>query len=165
MVCYCEQYPPDHPGLLSGVDQGYGHIHLFVTFKNARYFFATLNRLKDFTADHLIGPKPSGCTGEWGRVELDTMKGSYEEAIAYGKGLTKDKPTDANITDYRGVQKDHIRCDVCQREYHWVDTQYQYASEIGLGRCFMCAALRHETLQALGFNVRNMDTEHYFLSR
>lgn len=165
MVCACEKYPPDHPGLLSGVDQGYGHIHLFVTFRNARYFFATLNHLKDFTADHLIGPKPEGCTGNWGRVELDTLKGSFEEAKRYCEGLTKDKPTDPNVTDYRGVPNGHIRCDVCQRDFHWVDSQYQYYDERGLGRCFLCAAVRHRTLAALGFRVRNLDNEHYFLHR
>lgn len=72
--------------------EGYGfHLHLFVQYKNQRYWSKVLKELNELKVEFLL-PRPEGETRDWGRVQLDLMKGTFPQAEAYLKGETKDKP-------------------------------------------------------------------------
>jgi hypothetical protein len=62
-----------------------------------------------------LAPKPEGQQGDWGRVQLDPMRGRFDQCNDYLQGLTKDKPTGEVMT---GVEK---KC--C--------TRYRYTKRIG----------------------------------
>lgn len=73
--------------------QGNGqHLHLFIQYPNQRSFKSVLNEYEQF-AKRIIEPKPEGEERAWGRVQVDVMKGRFDQAEAYLKGETKDKPT------------------------------------------------------------------------
>lgn len=72
--------------------QGDGkHLHLFIQFKNQRSFKSVLRELQQLSL-RIQEPKPPGEERDWGRVQLDIMKGNFAQATAYLKGETKDKP-------------------------------------------------------------------------
>lgn len=148
--CSCEEYP-HQPGDY--------HLHLFIRFKNRHYFQPTIKHFQEFALRYLVGPEPPNCKGDWGRVEVDQQRGTYEEALAYLQGHTKDKPIDPNISEYESVEKGHIRCDVCKQVFEWFNTQYQYMNAPGEGRCYMCAVWKHSFFEMMGINVRNMDED------
>lgn len=72
------------------------HLHVFVKFRNARRFTSILKLLQQFSKN-IVAPKPEGCETAWGRVQVDQMYGSFEQATAYLKGETKDKPVDSEV--------------------------------------------------------------------
>jgi hypothetical protein len=81
-VMSCEPYP-----------EGEGfHLHLFIQYPNQRSFFSVLKELEQLKKKFLA-PKPEGQQGDWGRVQLDPMRGRFDQANAYLQGQTKDKPT------------------------------------------------------------------------
>jgi hypothetical protein len=81
-VMSCEPYP-----------EGEGfHLHLFIQYPNQRSFFSVLKELENIKKKFLA-PKPPGQQGDWGRVQLDPMRGRFDQANAYLQGQTKDKPT------------------------------------------------------------------------
>lgn len=81
-VLSCEDYP-----------QGNGtHAHLFVQYKNQRSFKSVLKELEVLKKKFVV-ERPPGEERDWGRVQLDVMKGRFSQAEAYLKGETKDKPT------------------------------------------------------------------------
>jgi len=147
----CEEYP-EQPGEY--------HLHLFVSFKNARYFAPVIQEYQDFNLDQLVDPKPDDREGMWGRVEVSKKYGTYQEAKVYLQGLTKDKPVDPQLSEYRGPPAGHIRCDVCGRDEHWVECGYQYPDRPN-GRCFMCTTWRQSSLELMGYKVRNCDDAHW----
>lgn len=90
-VMSCEPYP-----------QGSGHhMHLFIQYENQRSFFSVLKELETLKKKFLL-PKPEGQQGDWGRVQLDPMRGRFDQAHAYLQGQTKDKPIGEVMS---GVQK------------------------------------------------------------
>lgn len=147
-LCGCEEYP-ESPGEY--------HLHLFITYRNARYFEPTIQEYQDFALDELVGEKPDDRVGFYGRVEVSKKYGTYQECKNYLQGLTKDKPVDPEISEFKSAPKEHIKCDVCERIWPWYETQYQYPNERGAGRCNFCAVYKHSSLEAWGFKVRNMD--------
>lgn len=72
------------------------HLHVFVSFKNPRRFKGILKQLEQFSKN-IVAPKPEGIETAWGRVQVDQMYGSFEQATAYLKGETKDKPVDSEV--------------------------------------------------------------------
>lgn len=72
------------------------HLHVFVSFKNPRRFKGFLRQLEAFSKN-IVAPKPEGIETAWGRVQVDQMYGSFEQATAYLKGETKDKPVDSEV--------------------------------------------------------------------
>jgi len=73
--------------------QGDGfHLHLFVQYPNQRSFKSVLNEYNKL-AKRLTTPKPKGEERAWGRVQVDIMRGRFDQANAYLQGDTKDKPT------------------------------------------------------------------------
>ncbi len=72
--------------------QGDGfHAHLFITYTSQRQFHTVLKELQ-LLSKKFIMPRPDDCKGDWGRVELDRMRGTYLQANSYLLGETKDKP-------------------------------------------------------------------------
>lgn len=73
--------------------QGGGfHLHLFLQYPNQRHFKAVLKDLEKFKKS-IITTKPAGEERDWGRVQVDVMRGRFSQADDYLAGLTKDKPT------------------------------------------------------------------------
>ena len=73
--------------------QGDGsHLHLFIQYPNQRSFKSVLNEYTKL-AKRLTTPKPEGEERAWGRVQVDVMRGRMDQAHAYLRGDTKDKPT------------------------------------------------------------------------
>jgi len=73
--------------------QGGGqHLHLFLQYTNQRSFKSVLNEYEKLSK-RLIEPKPADEVRSWGRVQVDVMRGRFDQANAYLLGETKDKPT------------------------------------------------------------------------
>jgi hypothetical protein len=108
--------------------QGEGfHAHLFIQYNNQRSFFSVLKEL-EILKKKIICPRPEDCIYDWGRVQLDVMKGRFSQAEAYLQGETKDKPIGevlhgvvkpcfrrhrftGTIGDYKCVEEYCVRCD------------------------------------------------------
>jgi cytochrome c553 len=60
---------------------GHYHLHAFIEYTNARYFKATLKLFENLKRGHIV-PAPDAEKTP-GRVQLDAMKGSFDQAIAY----------------------------------------------------------------------------------
>lgn len=72
--------------------QGNGsHLHLFIQYSNPRSFRAVLNELERFKK-RIVVPRPEDESRDWGRVQLDVMRGRFSQANSYLMGETKDKP-------------------------------------------------------------------------
>lgn len=72
--------------------QGNGHhLHLFIQYTNQRSFMSVLNEYEKLSK-RLIEPRPEGEVRSWGRVQVDVMRGRFDQANAYLLGETKDKP-------------------------------------------------------------------------
>lgn len=84
--------------------QGDGfHLHLFLKYSNPRGFKAVLNDLERFKKS-IVVPRPAGEERDWGRVQLDVMRGNFVQATSYLKGETKDKPTGEVISSKRVIE-------------------------------------------------------------
>lgn len=147
-VCGCEAYP----------DQEGFHTHLFVSFKHGREFKSVVDKYQQWSLENIVVPKPEGETRAWGRVEVDQMFGTFEDAINYLQGNTKDKPIDEAISDYQD-RKGMIVCDVCSGMTPWFAMKYTFSNK--LGRCHKCSMIPHRMLQNYGFNVREIPFEGY----
>lgn len=82
MVMSIEPYPNE---------DGY-HLHVFIQYANQRSFKSVLKEYEAL-ATKIVAPVPEGETRSWGRVQVDVMRGRFDQATAYLKGDTKDKPT------------------------------------------------------------------------
>jgi len=78
-------------------DQDGFHCHIFVKFANPRAFKSVLNSFETFSKS-ILAPKPEGEERSWGRVQVDQMRGTFEQATAYLTNPKKDKPVDPNVT-------------------------------------------------------------------
>ena len=79
-------------------DQDGFHIHIFLKFPNRRSFTSVLNLFKTFAKSPLVlAPKPEGEERSWGRVQVDQMRGSFDQAVSYLTNPKKDKPVDPSV--------------------------------------------------------------------
>lgn len=73
--------------------QGDGfHLHVFIQYQNQRSFKSVLREYEQL-AKRITEPRPQGEERAWGRVQVDVMRGRFDQAEAYLAGATKDKPT------------------------------------------------------------------------
>lgn len=80
-------------------DQDGFHSHVFIKFQNPRAFKSVLNSFENLmTSPSILAPKPEGEERSWGRVQVDQMRGTFEQATAYLTNPKKDKPVDPNVT-------------------------------------------------------------------
>jgi len=83
--------------------QGNGsHLHLFIQYSNPRSFRAVLNELERFKK-RIVVPRPQDESRDWGRVQLDVMRGRFSQANSYLMGETKDKPTGEVCSQKKGI--------------------------------------------------------------
>ena len=88
--------------------QGQGfHIHVFVSFTNPRSFKSVLSSTQSLSKK-IVTQKPEGETRDWGRVQVDQMRGNFEQATAYLTEPKKDKPVDPNVTKVNQALEDAI---------------------------------------------------------
>jgi len=138
--------------------EGY-HIHVFVAFTNPREFKSMLSNCQRLSQT-IIETKPEGCETDWGRVQCDQMFGTFEQATAYLRGETKDKPIDGDeVKVIETPGKGQIKCDVCQKIYPWLDCPFQYNNPRSSGRCRMCCCIPHRVLIQAGHKVRDLDSK------
>lgn len=82
--------------------QGNGsHLHLFIQYSNPRSFRAVLNELERFKK-RIVVPRPQDESRDWGRVQLDVMRGRFSQANSYLMGETKEKPTGEVVSHKKG---------------------------------------------------------------
>jgi hypothetical protein len=136
-------------------DEGH-HIHVFVSFKNPRQFKVMLDKCIEFSAQ-IVAPKPEGEVRDWGRVQVDQMRGTFEQATKYLTDPNKDKEVDPDLTIVQNPSKFEIKCDVCGKLFPWIDTAVQYMTPQGLGRCRPCSCAPHRMFENIGIKVRNLD--------
>ncbi len=78
-------------------DQDGFHLHIFIKFHNQRAFKSVLTMFELFSIT-IVAPKPEGEERSWGRVQVDQMRGTFEQATSYLTNPKKDKPVDPNVT-------------------------------------------------------------------
>jgi len=76
---------------------GGSHAHLFIQYKNQRSFKSVLKELEIMKKKFVVS-KPQDEERDWGRVQVDVMKGRFSQAEAYLNGETKDKPIGQVLT-------------------------------------------------------------------
>ncbi len=67
------------------------HSHLSIEYQNQRSFKNVLKELEKLKVA-FIATRPEGTKGDWGRVQLDRMRGTFKQNESYLLGETKDKP-------------------------------------------------------------------------
>lgn len=132
--------------------QGEGfHIHVFMSFKNPREFKVILKKAQDLSAT-IIEPRPEGEERDWGRVQVDRMRGTFQEATAYLTNPEKDKICDTSVIKFK---KGVLKCDVCDCYGTAMDFGADYPDG-KTGRCRKCICIPHRYLRHLGFEVRDL---------
>jgi hypothetical protein len=93
--------------------QGDGyHLHLFIQYRNQRSFKSVLKELQNLS-EKIISPRPDGETRAWGRVQLDIMRGTFQDCVKYLQGETKDKPTgDVSHKMYEMTKHENCYCTI-----------------------------------------------------
>lgn len=69
------------------------HLHIYIRFKHQRSSLKWFN----FHSNHrtkLIDPEDGAAEGEWGRIQVDPLKGSKDDCLKYLTDPKKDKPVD-----------------------------------------------------------------------
>lgn len=110
------------------------HIHVFVCFKNAHFFTKMLESCI-LLSTKLVAPRPDDITGDWGRVQVDKMRGTFKEATAYLTNPVKDKECDPEVTHHKA---DVISCDICGCQAPAILMRCQFADDMTVGRCHKC---------------------------
>jgi len=101
-VVSLEPYP-DKPG---------HHIHIFLKWKTQRRSIKWFNFHNDMKS-RLVEDKPADVEGEWGRIQVDSLKGDKESCLKYLVNPDKDKPLGDNVK-----LVDHSRLEQIDRWAH-----------------------------------------------
>jgi len=83
------------------------HIHVYMEFENQRNFTAILSQCKALVPA-IVSNEPPGHSGEWGRVQVDQMRGNFEQAIKYLEAPDKEKKVDPNVSKIDKSVKHHL---------------------------------------------------------
>lgn len=126
------------------------HIHVFVSYTNAHFFKTMLEKCKTFSST-IVVEHPEGVQGDWGRVQVDKMRGNFKQATAYLVNPQKEKECDPDVTHRK---KGDLVCDVCASIGTALDFGADYSSS--LGRCRRCCLIPHRLLKNLGYQVREL---------
>lgn len=131
--------------------QGNGcHAHLSVEYKNQRSFRAVLRELESLKVS-FISPRPSGQEGDWGRVQLDRMRGTFNQNENYLLGQTKSKPI-GDVKKGKKYPGGIIQRYIALTVWKWFEGEYdeypqvldQFDDEYGNGFCEACYDLWHD---------------------
>jgi hypothetical protein len=151
--------------------QGDGsHAHLFIQYKNQRSFKSVLKELEVLKKKFIV-PRPPGEERDWGRVQLDVMRGRFNQAEAYLNGETKDKPTGEVLC---GALKPCWRrfrykkaCDIGARWYKGCIEEYcsKCNSNLCMGCCEGCVWCDDEVAQSQGFTQEQRDNHKKYLNK
>lgn len=82
------------------------HIHVYVQFKNDRWSTRFFNFHK-FNKVKLVTNRPADCNieGEWGRLQVDPMRGKMPHADKYLTNPDKDKEIDPDVIKFNLEEK------------------------------------------------------------
>lgn len=124
------------------------HAHLSVEFKNQRRFKAVLKELEKLKVSFIARRPTEGefaTKGDWGRVQLDRMRGTFQQNTNYLLGATKDKPLGEvkSGKKYPGEIIQRILADAMNRFYenlvdHIPQICHDYDEEYGNGFSDAC---------------------------
>ncbi|AXQ66113.1 MAG: replicase [Cressdnaviricota sp.] len=93
------------------------HLHVFIYLNNQVTFKSLLKKLKLFSKTIITDP-PAISKGEHGRVELDRLKGSWEQATAYLMNPKKDKPLgEVFILEEAAYGRGDVTCFRCETRF------------------------------------------------
>ncbi|UAU46994.1 Rep [Chicken proventriculitis-associated circular virus 1] len=93
---------------------GHHHLHCFVEFTNARSLQSILKLFDNFKNGHIL-PAPDESKTP-GRIQVDPMKGSFQEATAYlTEGQSKKDKLFGNVNISR---PNELTCSMCSRVQH-----------------------------------------------
>lgn len=84
------------------------HIHIQVEYPNQRHFTSVLKEFKDLSLK-IVAHRPEGIEGDWGRVQVDQMRGTFEQATQYLVNPTKDKGVDPDVVVSSKDQDDYFK--------------------------------------------------------
>lgn len=139
------------------------HLHLFLSLSNPRSFKSVLGQCEDI-AKKIKTPTPEGETRDWGRVQVDKMKGTFEQATAYlSEPGKKNKPVDEKLI----VRTKNSRtCDICKKvfELNSVDHGYDYP-DCSTGRCYRCYLTQAWLKEELTLYDRERMFQDYLLKK
>lgn len=88
------------------------HVHVFVSYKSQRSFKSVLSATQSLS-DKIVAPRPEGETRDWGRVQVDQMRGTFSQATAYLTEPQKDKPVDPDV-QLREFERERL-----QEKFNW----------------------------------------------
>jgi len=138
-------------------DQEGQHVHIQIEFPNQRHKTALLKEFKGLSAK-IVAPRPEGIEGDWGRVQVSKMYGTFEQATQYLVNPTKDKKVDPNVVV--SSKEDDVFYDRVRLHMSLCEQLYQHISWPELGR--MCSVLEYlddpmcEDRTGYYTNIRNM---------
>lgn len=146
-----EPYPEQH---------GY-HIHVFVQYTNQRYFKSMLAACERFKS-HIVSEKPPTETRDWGRVQVDVMRGSFEQAHKYLTAPDKDKPVDPNVR-INGTIRDFTLKEFLQHIAEWAQFAARNPHPHHDKYVQRLALLQHRVIQRFGNHFMDDDTYNTYL--
>ena len=109
---------------------GHYHLHVFVEFINPRSYQSLLNLFESFKNGHIL-PAPDQSKTP-GRIQVDPMKGSFQEATAYlTEGQSKKDKLFGNV---KTLRPNECTCSMCSRVQHKLFF-YNYGSTYLCAKC------------------------------
>lgn len=76
--------------------EGGFHAHVFVQYVYQRHQSAVLKKCEKISMT-IVAPKPEGEERSWGRVQVDQMRGSFDDAHLYLTNPIKEKKVDEDV--------------------------------------------------------------------
>jgi len=141
---------------------GHHHIHIFIEFKNARHFKPTLKLFQSYEKTKVYPTPIQGMVP--GRVQVDSMKGTFEQATAYlTKGLSK---KDKNFGEV--IHNERTKCTRCKKEIQCtvVDIPYPLEAKMCIPCFDVCRPLVTDFFQSLAAHREAREApQEYFLRR
>lgn len=143
------------------------HLHVFLEYQNPISWGSMKSRCENLVKNMIVD-KPEGIEGSIGRVQVDQMRGSFNDAVAYLVAPDKDKIVDPDgIVQIAGLGKYQRKCIRCNMVFdlYSVDHHHDYMdSKTGL--CVKCN-LRIQWLDngSITLSEYEKSLENYFLSK
>lgn len=134
--------------------QGNGfHSHLSVEYPNQRSFKSVLKEADKLKISFVV-TRPEGETRDWGRVQLEPMRGTFEDNENYLLGMTKDKPL-GEVKKGKKYPGQIIQRMIALTYWQWLDGKYEkqpgliadFDEKYGDRFCESCFDFWHDYIQ------------------
>lgn len=115
------------------------HLHVFVEYNNPLSWSSMKSKCENLSKQYVV-EVPEGTEGSIGRVQVDQMRGRFNDAVAYLVAPNKDKIVDPEgIVQLAGLGKHQRKCVRCSMVFdlNSSDHQHDYMDSKS-GLCFKC---------------------------